>query len=51
MEELATLECLGDHISSIIFSRNLKPFDFSMLDYFSEEMQPYIDVLGSLMIG
>src|SRR4051812_363926 len=51
VEKLATWQCLGDHISSIVFSRNLQHLDFSALDYSSDEMQPHINVLSSLMIG
>src|ERR1044072_1143361 len=51
VEKLATRQYLGDHISSIMICRNLQHLDFSMLDYPSDEMQPHINVLGSLMIG
>src|SRR3954467_14349595 len=51
VEKLATRQCLDDHISSIVFSRNLQHLDFSTLDYSSDEMQPHINVLSSLMIG
>lgn len=49
--ELVTWQCFGDHISKIVIIQNLQHLDFSMLDYLCGEMQPHIDVLGSLVIG